>query len=471
MKRAEIKSGDRFGMLTIIEEIDPHITPCGTIRRRFLTKCDCGKSSVVGLLRLTSKHIYTLSCGCAYDPGLNTRKYTKEQKSSFLYSTWNGMLQRCYYKNGSHYKHYGERGISVCKEWRDDYLAFYNWAIKNGASKDFTIDRIDVNGDYCPENCRWVDAKTQMRNRQYNRYLEYNGERKLLIEWAEERGIDYDVIRNRLDNYGYSIGEALEFVPHQPKKREERPETRKTILQYEINGKFVKEWSSANEIQKELGIPVHSIRGCCMGYNRTSHGFVWIYKDGVRTKKIRSPKEHRVMQYSIDGTLVAKYDSVRRAAIATNISAHGIQQFCNGNKNNFLHCGGYLWAYEGNDIYVAHDRLSESWTQYRSLTYNGETKQIADWAKETGLRTTTIASRMKRGWSVGESLGFEHHARNGAKHKLPILQLDKNMNVVKEYHSLHFVRKETNRSKKTILRYLENGELDNQGYYWRYKKD
>lgn len=150
MKRAEIKSGDRFGMLIIIKEVDPHVTPCGTIRRQFLTKCDCGKESIVGLRRLMKTHVQTLSCGCSYDLPSFTRKYENGEKSHFLYSTWRGMKQRCYYTQSLKYKDYGGRGIKVCDDWRTNFRAFYDWAIANGASKELTLDRIDINGNYSP---------------------------------------------------------------------------------------------------------------------------------------------------------------------------------------------------------------------------------------------------------------------------------------------------------------------------------
>lgn len=464
--RANINVGDRFGKLTIIKEVEPNITPCGTVQRKFLCMCDCGKEIIVA--RKTVVDGAKQSCGCDWQSP--SRKYTKEQRNSFLYSTWSGMKQRCYNKNTEGYHNYGGRGIKICDEWLNDYKAFYNWAILNGASKELSIDRIDVNGDYCPENCRWVDNQTQMRNMQYNRYIEYNGQKKLMKEWSEELGIPYDTIRGRLDNYGWTIGEALGFEEHVFDTRPERPETRKKVLQYSLNGNLIREWDSLIDINKELGISVSSIQNCCAGYTRTSNGFKWKYKDGVRQNSNYLETIKAVYQYSLEGDYISEFPSSRIAAQTLDIDASGIQKFCNGNKEKRAHCGGFLWSYKKETKYSEKTYL-EGWTQHHRLSYNGKTQTILQWSKETDLMTTTIISRLEHGWEVGEALGYEHHARKGAKHTKKILQYDKDMNLIKEWHSLHFIRKETNRSKKTILRYLTNGELDTRGYYWRYKED
>lgn len=273
MKRAEIKSGDRFGMLTIIEEVDPHVTPCGTIRRRFLTKCDCGKECVVGLLRLMKKHVQTLSCGCSYDLPSFTRKYENGEKSHFLYSTWSGMKQRCYYAKSVKYKDYGGRGIKVCDDWRTNFRAFYDWAIANGASKELTLDRIDINGNYSPENCRWVDLSTQQRNRQYNRYVEYKWQKKLLIEWSEELGIRYDTIRHRLDSHGFTVGQALGFEKCYSHNNPRH------IMQYDKDMNFIKEWRSRTQIATELKRGKASIKKYLDNGKIDGYGYYWRYKD------------------------------------------------------------------------------------------------------------------------------------------------------------------------------------------------
>lgn len=110
------------------------------------------------------------------------------------------MLKRCFNPNDDHFDNYMGRGITVCDEWRDSFEAFHNWALANGYRDDLSIDRIDVNGNYCPENCRWADASTQQRNRRITAKITYEGETKTLFEWAEIKGIRPEIIRDRLRN-------------------------------------------------------------------------------------------------------------------------------------------------------------------------------------------------------------------------------------------------------------------------------
>lgn len=128
-----------------------------------------------------------------------------------IYGILNGMETRCYNKSHKDYPHYGGVGITVCDEWRGkgSRYNFYNWAIANGYSDDLTIDRIDGTKGYSPDNCRWVTPSEQCRNRRSNHLIEYNGEIKTLVEWAESAGIRKDTLRSRLVKSGWSMEEAL----------------------------------------------------------------------------------------------------------------------------------------------------------------------------------------------------------------------------------------------------------------------
>lgn len=121
-----------------------------------------------------------------------------------LYGVWNTMKQRCYNPNNHKYKNYGERGIAVCSDWKNNFWSFYHWAISNGYQRGLTLDRINVNGNYEPSNCRWVNQKIQQNNRR-NNYIT-NG--KTIAEWADKSEFSYTTIRKRIES-GMTPEEAL----------------------------------------------------------------------------------------------------------------------------------------------------------------------------------------------------------------------------------------------------------------------
>jgi hypothetical protein len=107
------------------------------------------------------------------------------------------MKRRCYDQKQPCYKNYGGRGIRVCNEWINNFLAFYDWANTNGFRKELTLERKDVNGNYCPENCKWVTNKEQSNNKRNNTKIEYHGETKTVAQWSRELGISIDQILGR----------------------------------------------------------------------------------------------------------------------------------------------------------------------------------------------------------------------------------------------------------------------------------
>ena len=138
-----------------------------------------------------------------------------------LYGIHNGLLQRCYNPSRPKYKNYGGRGITVCEEWRNNFKAFYDWAMANGYADGLTIDRINNDGNYEPSNCRWVKIKEQAYNKTTSNFITYKGETKTIAEWAQEYGIKYGTLFYRIKN-GWDIEEALHEVvsqSHNTKKR------------------------------------------------------------------------------------------------------------------------------------------------------------------------------------------------------------------------------------------------------------
>ncbi len=136
------------------------------------------------------------------------RHITHGGRHTRLYSIWAHMKERCLNPNSISYKNYGGRGITVCDEWKQDFAAFRGWAYANGYSDELEIDRIDNDGDYCPENCRWATRKAQTYNRRSNRYLEHNGRKQTVMEWAHETGISHKTLYDRLKS-GWPVDRAL----------------------------------------------------------------------------------------------------------------------------------------------------------------------------------------------------------------------------------------------------------------------
>lgn len=126
-----------------------------------------------------------------------------------IYSCWTDMKRRCYNPKNKRYDNYGGRGISVCEEWRNDFKAFYDWAMANGYTDELTLDRINVDKNYEPTNCRWASQVEQMRNTTRNRYLTAFGETKTTAEWSEIFGVRQDVIKDRLNKLHWDVEEAI----------------------------------------------------------------------------------------------------------------------------------------------------------------------------------------------------------------------------------------------------------------------
>lgn len=189
-------TGMKFGRWTVIEFVERKDK-----NYYWKCKCDCGTIKIVQ----NPKSSKSRSCGCLAKE-LNTKHGLDGNK---LYHVFNTMRFRCYNEKCKSYKYYGERGITICDEWMDDVRAFINWANSNGYKNGLTIERIDVNGNYCPENCKWINAKEQAINKTDNTWLEFNGETKTLCQWADEFEMNRSTLCIRIYNQKWSIEDAL----------------------------------------------------------------------------------------------------------------------------------------------------------------------------------------------------------------------------------------------------------------------
>jgi hypothetical protein len=168
-----------------------------------------------------------------------------------LYGVWSGMKTRCYNKKHSDYKYYGGRGIKICDEWKNDFPAFREWAEANGYADflNLEIDRMDNDGNYCPENCRWVIHKIQTRNNRGNFMLTINGITHCLSEWCEIYNISHQVFQSRI-KHGWSEERAITEKIHIKAK------------QYFFNGesKTLDEWCGLYGLKKE-SVRMRMVRG------------------------------------------------------------------------------------------------------------------------------------------------------------------------------------------------------------------
>jgi len=190
--------GKKFNQLTVIE-LDTNRTKRKTY---WLCRCDCGNIKSVRSDSLTGGSIK--SCGCLKkeQDKINLGTSTHKLCGTRCYNIWNRMKDRCYNVNAEKYKVYGARGIKICDEWRDDFAKFYEWAMNNGYSDELSIDRIDVNGNYEPNNCRWATSVEQARNKQNTIYYTIQGIKKPFREWCEIYNVDYKKAHSRLRKYG-----------------------------------------------------------------------------------------------------------------------------------------------------------------------------------------------------------------------------------------------------------------------------
>ena len=217
MGKVKDMTNQKFGRLTVI--------------RRDLTKpnhdawwiCECDCGNIISTTGSRLRDGSCQSCGCLQKELLAERNKTHGETKTRLYNLWSKIKLRCYNKKSKDYDNYGGRGILMCSEWKKDFMSFKEWALSNGYDENAsyggcTIDRIDVNGNYEPNNCRFTTIKEQSRNTRFNRRYEYQGKSLCTEELAEIAGISGATLRYRL-NVGYTLEEAMFTKLHKNKGR------------------------------------------------------------------------------------------------------------------------------------------------------------------------------------------------------------------------------------------------------------
>lgn len=204
-------TGKRFGKLTVLSRAEN--SKANTAK--WLCRCDCGNTCIVYGSSL--RRGQTQSCGCLRGDR-NMERSTHGMRKTRLYGVWNNMRRRCYEPTTKSFKDYGGRGIKVCDEWLEPE-AFFDWAKASGYAEGLTIERIDVNGNYEPSNCKWITKAEQARNKTNSFMVEIDGESKCLHQWCDEMGIDYHLVYARMKRLGWDAKKALTTPPRKLQKR------------------------------------------------------------------------------------------------------------------------------------------------------------------------------------------------------------------------------------------------------------
>ena len=203
--------GKKFNRLTVV---DIEYTGRPDRGYNWVCRCDCGKIIKAAPAKIRGGH--TKSCGCSKIERIRTdpkmSRTTHGGKNTRLYRIWRGMAGRCYNERSKDYARYGGRGIAICDEWRHDFSAFREWAYANGYSDYLSIDRIDVNGNYEPDNCRWATPSEQGNNKRNSHLIEHDGVTHTVTEWANIYGIEPKTLFNRI-----RIGWSFEYAVTAPK--------------------------------------------------------------------------------------------------------------------------------------------------------------------------------------------------------------------------------------------------------------
>ena len=350
--------GETFGRLTVLEK-----QPESKIKLKWICQCDCGKRTIVLGGGLKSGN--TRSCGCLKMEGGRDGKITHGQSDSPTYKSWSDMKSRCNNPRKLDYPDYGGRGIQVCDRWMNSFSLFL--ADMGFRPNGTTLDRIDVNGHYQPDNCRWATQKQQQRNKRNTRNVLFRGRSRSLAEWAEGLHLPYDVLRYRL-NAGWTPEEAFTKPIRDLEDFLELDGVRKTKLQWCL----------------EKGLTQNALLG------RLSRG--WSIADALNTP-INIKKHERGLTFQ--GVTKSKSQWARDFGLSNSVLLSRIKKG---------------WSIED-----ALNTPMAAKPEVRLITYNGLTKPATDWARSVGIKPVTLFSRLNAGWSIEDALTKKTQKRTQSK--------------------------------------------------------
>lgn len=285
-----------------------------------MARCSCGNVKEVYIYNLTDGQ--STNCGCLQNKKNKERMTTHGESKTKLYNVWSGMKRRCYNKNQKSYIDYGARGIRICDEWLNSFEVFRDWCNENGyIESKVEIDRINVDGNYEPSNCRFISKKENARNKRNNTLITIDGETKTISEWSEIKNVSANLIYDRKSR-GWSVNDL--FVA-----QNEKGDGRFTEKYVEFLGETV----TFEEISKR--------------YNIRKANIIKRYWKGLRdyelvaeVKPRNKPKE--VIMF-LNEEFINEYKSIKDASQKTGVCKTGISKCCSGKLKT---SGGYTWKYK-----------------------------------------------------------------------------------------------------------------------------
>lgn len=259
MSRKLQLEGKKFGRLKVLRQYG--VDKSG--KTIWECVCECGNHTFSLGSNLTSGK--ALSCGCLKNETISKRFKKHGMTKTRIYRIWQGMRRRCYDNKCKAYKNYGERGIVVCEEWKEGFQSFYDWAVNNGYSETLSIERKDVNGNYCPENCCWIPLSYQARNKTTTKRTKEN---KLALDIALNNSVIPSTMYGRLRN-GMSVEESVSNKNFKRKK----------VQQIDIeSGDVIATFSSVREAARSLDKSCSDISMCANGKLNKAYGYIWRFE-------------------------------------------------------------------------------------------------------------------------------------------------------------------------------------------------